>query len=155
MACGGGDGQGVRLDGSPRYPDDEGVLTDLDEHELSLDGERTYRVSPRLVAFSTFTQITEPPGLRRGQYVQVGLEDDRVVWMAGVAAVIELDGARSVFYEGEVAEVDERKRLVFRDGTVLRLSDELAARAERGPVGAPVQARIDVSTRRVVDLVPR
>jgi nucleoid-associated protein YgaU len=147
-ACGGGGGGGdIKLDGSPRVPDDEGVATEVTRERITLDGDRTYDVSDRLRSFSTYTLKLEPMLNRKGQYVQVGLDGDTVVWMAGVAAVVQTAQGPSVFYVGDLEEIDDG-RAVFADGTVLRTAEGVSAEPGR------VQARIDVPKRRVTELRP-
>lgn len=149
-ACSGGDRQAaVRLDGSPRFPDDEGVATSLDFEEMTLDGSRKYRVSDNLRAFSTYDGELEPMLTRRNQYVQVGLEDDTVVWMAGIAEVVRLDPP-AVFYVGDLLQVDRRRRAIFRDGTVLRVAEGVVP----PPNPMRVQVRIDPARHHVVRFTP-
>lgn len=139
----------VRLDGSPRFPDDEGVVTAVDGRGLTLDGARTYEVSDRLRSFSTYDLRLEPFRNRLNQYVQVGLDGDTVVWMAGVAAVVPGDPPR-VFYSGRLKEVDGQGRAIFADGTVLTLAPGVRPPA----TGTLVQAEIDARAHRVRRLSP-
>ena len=145
---GGGGEEELRLDGSARYPDDQGIATELAFDSITLDGERTYDVSDRLAAFSTATATLEPMLRRRGQYVQIGLDGDTMVWMAGVAAVVRLPQGERVFYNGTLREVDDDGRLVFVDGTVW----EVAKGVDRTAVepDARLQLEIDPSKHQVV-----
>ena len=125
--CGRDDHKAFALDGSPRHPDDEGVATSVSLEEITLDGERTYRLSRSLRSFSTYTLKLEPVLGREGHYVQVGLDGDEVVWLAGIAAVVQPSipgGEPSVYYTGTLVEHDG-DLLIFEDGTVLRAVDEL------------------------------
>jgi hypothetical protein len=146
-ACSSGD-EAVRLDGSPRYPDDEGVVTAISFDRITLDGRRTYDVSPGLRAFSTVTRQLEPMLRRKGQYVQIGLDDRTMVWMAGIAAVVRTEPP-AVYYVGRMVSVDEERRAVFADGTVLRLAPTADQRERRR-----FRARIDPARHVVVELVP-
>ena len=127
-ACSGGDADkpSIALDGSPRVPDVEGLVDKVadDFSTLTLDGDRTFPISKKTQSFSTVDATTQP--LRRwvGQYVHVGLGDDREVeWVAGIAAVVPAaDGTQAVYYSGELRKAEGR-RLEFADGTVLRLVD--------------------------------
>lgn len=142
------EGEPFRLDGSPRYPDDQGVLTEVSFDEITLDGERTYTVSENLRSFSTMTQKLEPMLSRRGQFVQVGLDGDEVIWMAGFARVVPGDPP-SVYYTGRLVDVDEDLGIaIFRDGTVLQLSRDLDVEVSEGEV----VARINAETGRIVEL---
>jgi hypothetical protein len=154
-ACGrGGGGQPVvRLDGSPRVPDDEGVATALSHTSITLDGARTYPVSERLVSFSTYTGAIEPMITRKGQYVQIGLDEEDgkkvMVWMAGVAQVLAT-AQPAVYYTGTyVRTIEGGKRAVFRDGTVIRLSPDVTV---RGKSGTGVIVRIDPATHEAVEV---
>lgn len=147
-ACGGGgDSSAIELDGSPRFPDDEGVATDLSHDSITLDGKRTYDVSDRLRSFSTYTLKIEPMLNRKGQYVQVGLDGKSMVWMAGIAGVVDTATGASVFYVGDLEKIDDG-RAIFADGTVLRLASGVKAAPGR------VQARLDPARREVVELTP-
>ena len=135
-ACRGGGEPDIKLDGTPRHPDDQGVATAISREEITLDGARSYKLSPRLRSFSTFTLETTSVFTRKGQYVQIGLDGKTVEWLAGFAAVIP-DPPR-VFYVGRLEEVNGRE-LVFADGTVL---DALASVEIPAP-GRRVQVEID------------
>lgn len=145
LSCGGGDPRpDIALDGSPRHPSDQGIVTDVSFEQITLDGERTYDVSEHLKSFSTSTLELEPMLGRDGQYVLVGVEDGTVVWMAGVAQVVP--GPRpTVYYTGNLSSIDESGRLIFRDGTVLQMNEGYRPTISRGPV----VVKIDALTHRV------
>ncbi|HUR78265.1 MAG TPA: hypothetical protein VMZ22_09985 [Acidimicrobiales bacterium] len=149
VACGADKGAALKLDGSPRVPDDEGVATVVTRTRIELDGKRKYQVADDFVSFSTYTGELEPMVGREGQYVQLGLRGRTAVWMAGVAAVVSTP-ARAVYYLGRLKHVDG-ERLVFADGTVLRRRRGL--RVPRAG-SAKLQARIDPKAHRVVELIP-
>jgi hypothetical protein len=143
-ACGSGDdGVGLVLDGRARPPDAEGVVTDVSRDLITLDGDRAYAVSPDLQSFSTATLEPLPVLGRRDQYVHLGLNGNTAVWIAAVGGVLPGDPALA-YYEGTVAE-SSADRVVFEDGTVLRLASGVAA----PDPGEAVFAEIDVGTRRV------
>jgi hypothetical protein len=149
-SCGGGSESGDILDGRPRFPDDEGVVTEISTASITLDGSRTYQVSDRLAAFSTYTRQLEPMLGRDGQYVQIGVDGDTMIWMAGIGSVVALDPP-SAFYIGALDEIVERdgdRHAVFVDGTALRLAQGVDADEGTGRL----QARIDVSRHEVVEL---
>lgn len=154
-ACGrGGGGEPVvRLDGSPRVPDDEGVATSLSHTSITLDGSRTYPVSERLVSFSTYTGAIEPMITRKGQYVQIGLDEEdgkkAMVWMAGIAQVLAT-AQPAVYYTGiYVRTIEGGKRAVFRDGTVIRLSPGVTVPDK---AGTGVIVRIDPASHEAVEV---
>lgn len=143
----GGGGASLKLDGSPRRPDDQGVATEVGRERIVLDGERSYSVSAQLKSFSTQTLETVPLITRKGQYVQVGLDGETVIWIAGIAGVIPSKPPR-VHYQGTLVRVDGSDA-VFKDGTVLRL----AKRVDRPKPGA-YTVLIDPGAHLVVDLRP-
>ena len=145
----------VALDGSPRTPDDAGVLTALDESfaTLVLDGETVYDLSPAVQSFASLDGSTQPLKGRVGQYVQVGLDGDTVVWVAGLGAVVRLEGqAEHVVYLGKISTA-RADRIELQDGTVLRLADGVTIGGQPSPE-APLAAvlTIDVATDRVVEV---
>jgi hypothetical protein len=149
--CGGGSAKAVARDGSPRRPDDEGVATALTRERITLDGKRTYSLSSKLVSFSTYTPLTLEPVLnRKGQYVQVGLHDDEVVWLAGVGPVVTAEGNGRVFYNGRLRKVTGG-RIEFDDGTVFRSDKGITAPR----VGVVVQVELDPVHHRAVKLTAR
>lgn len=156
QACGASDGSSapttaVPLDGSPRYPDAEGVVVDIaaDFSTLTLDGDRTYRIQEDVQSFSALDGSVQQLLRRKGQYVQLGLKDDNVRWISGIAAVVRTTGQPPVvYYSGNLVEVREGKA-VFEAGTVLTLGPGVAA-----PDGAVrVMATIDAEAHVVVALV--
>jgi hypothetical protein len=149
-ACSSSSSGRVALDGSPRFPDREGVVTEVSLSGLTLNGHDRFTVDRRLQCFSTYTLESVPLLGRKNQYVQVGIKGHRVVWMASFAAVIRLPGQRPVvYYTGHLVKVDVQHRAIFRDGTVLRLGSNVSA----PPGTAVLRAEIDTSTQRVVNLV--
>ena len=149
--CSGGKSRDIR-DGEPRVPDDEGVVTALTFEEVTLDGSRTYDVSEDLIAFDTYNLQLEPMLKRRGQYVQIGLDGDTMIWMAGISAVLQgaSEGKTSAFYTG-VLERTTPGRAVFRDGTVLKVGDGV----EIPRLGLRVDAEIDTASHQITRLTAR
>lgn len=144
--CGGGGGgpRPLALDGRPRYPNAEGVVEAVTVKSIRLAGGRTYKVSPKLQSFSTTTLETLPLLQRKGQYVQVGVHGDTVVWIANVGAILPV-APPAVYYQGTLIRADAQGRLVFRDGTVLQTTPGV-----RSPVpNGLVRAEIDPSSHRV------
>ena len=137
----------VRLDGSPRFPDDQGVVTAVSRQRLTLDGARTYSISPDLQSFSTYTLSAVSVLQRKGQYVQIGLRGKTAVWLANIAAVLP-SKPPAVYYRGRLLRVDQRQA-IFRDGTVLRVAPETPA-----VTGGNVLVRLDPARHVVVDMTP-
>jgi hypothetical protein len=152
VACSkGAPGPDLVLDGRPHIPSDEGILSALSEHRLSLDSSRDYALSPKAVAFAALSLQKVPLGGRISQYVQVGLVGKTVVWVATFSAVIQLPGKpRVAFHIGTLKRIDEQHRAVFADGAVLRLDPAVVA---PGPVPIRVRAEIDVASHSIRELV--
>jgi hypothetical protein len=153
-ACSGGDAGAksgpVALDGTPRVPDVQGVVIKIadDFSTITLDGDRTYDLSPALQSFSTIDGSTQPVRRRLGQYVLAGLDGSTMVWIAGVSAVAKADGGAPVaYYTGNLVEVDAG-RAIFEDGTVLTLDAGVGA----PPDAVAVVATIDAEHHVVVEL---
>ena len=135
---GGGDGRLV-LDGRPRVPDEEGIVTAVSRTEITLDGERTFKVSPKLQSFATQTMQAVPLLGREGQFVHIGVEGETMVWFATVAEPFPGEPP-TAYYTGILEKVDAG-RAYFRDGTVLRLADGVDPPVDEGFV----QVEIDPS----------
>lgn len=134
-----------------RFPDDEGVVTDINFERLVLDEARRHDISPDVQSFSTYDGTVTPLLHHKGRYVQVGLDDkDRVEWVAGIGLVLQQDNP-VVIYNGVVERVDSRRGVIFRDGTVLKLS----SRVTPPEPGLRVKATIDPDKGQVVEIVPQ
>ena len=149
-ACGGGGSHRAVLDGSPRFPDREGVVTDVTLSSLTLNGRDHFSIDRDLQCFSTYTLESVPLLGRKNQYVQLGVKGKKVTWLASFAAVVHLPNEPPVvFYNGKLLRIDGEHRAIFRDGSVLRLAPGITA-----PKGADVvRAEIDPATQRVRALV--
>lgn len=113
-------GAAVRLDGSPRLPDDQGVVTAVSRSAITLDGRRHYAVSPKLMSFSTYTLQTVSVFDTPHKYVQIGLRGHTMTWIATIAAQLPTQPP-TVYYQGTLRSVSAaRHELRFGDGTVLR-----------------------------------
>lgn len=84
---------------------------------------------------------------RLNQYVQIGVVDDEMVWMAGVSRVTAVNGEPAVFYTGRFREV-AKGRFVFTDGTTFAVAKGVA----RPGTERPVTVRIDPETHRIVEI---
>jgi hypothetical protein len=126
-SCGSSSAPVVKLDGSPRIPDAEGVVQSATAGGIALDGGRRYGVSKKLIAFSTYDREPIQLARSRGSYVQIGVRDGTVVWLARIGLLTAGASGKSVVqYQGNLVRVTDR-RMIFRDGTVLRLAPELKA----------------------------
>ena len=145
---GGGDDRLV-LDGSPRFPDVEGVVERISVDRITLDGGRSYDVASDLASFSTYDLAATPMLHRKGQYVQLGVDGDTAEWMAGIGVVVRAPGkAPVVYFNGSLQTVHDG-RAIFRNGTVLTL-----AKGVKSPIEAGThRAEIDPSRHVVRALV--
>lgn len=137
----------IVLDGSPRVPDAEGIASITRPDLIEIAGKQ-YEVSPNLVAFSTHDLSLTPLVRWEGSYVQVGLDGDKVVWLAGVAGIVSGDRPVAEF-SAQITSVDD-DRVILEGGTVVTLGK--GVRAER--VGTYVLVRLDPITGRVRELLP-
>jgi hypothetical protein len=145
----GGKENAFALDGSPRFPDAEGVVEEISLDRITLDGDRRYKVSEDLASFSTYDLSTTPMLHRKGQYVHLGLDGDTAEWMAGVGVVVRVpDQPPVVYYNGYLLKIEDG-RAIFRNGTVLRLADGLKSPTDPGLI----RAEIDPVRHRVRALV--
>lgn len=139
----GGDGSGrVKLDGSPRVPDAEGVVADVSREQLTLEGGKTYEIGDELQSFSSQTMTASPVLQRKGQYVHVGVDGDRLVWIAAIGSVVPGDEP-VVYYTGTVESVDGQQ-VTFDDGTVLRLGKGVEAAVTKGAAVAEIDPEAGV-----------
>lgn len=150
-ACGGGTRPpDFALDGSPRVPDDEGLVTAVDVGSITLDGERSYSIADDLVSFSSIDLSTVPLLFTERQYAQVGLDGDTVQWIGTVARPLATDPPR-VVYEGTLKAVDDRQ-LVFANGTVFVVGGGIDT---DGLVGKRVQIGVRPGKGVVTEVEPR
>jgi hypothetical protein len=144
-----GEKNAFALDGSPRFPDAEGVVEEISLDRITLDGHRTYKVAEDLASFSTYDLSTTPMLHRQGQYVQLGLDGHTATWMAGIGVVVRApDKPPVVYYNGYLLKIEDG-RAIFRNGTVLRLADGVKSPTDAGLL----RAEIDPASHRVKALV--
>jgi hypothetical protein len=148
VACGDeGDPQpDIALDGTPRIADTAGVVREATTEAIELDDGRRFELSEHLLAFSTINAELLPIRGTVGQLVLIGVEDDFAVWVAVVSDVVSPKGKEpAAFYQGRVVETDDERRVIFRDGTVLRLTAGLPVPLR----GALLQVEIDPETAAI------
>lgn len=134
------------LDTGPRFPDIEGVVTDVSFERLVLDGDRTHLIDTDVESFTTRGHSVTPLLSWKNKYVHVGLgEDGAILWIAGIG-IVSGDPPR-VIYTG-IFERVARGRAVFKDGTTLRL----AGGVKPSPRGRETVATIDPAEDVVVAL---
>jgi hypothetical protein len=136
-ACSSGSSPVVKLDGSPRTPDVEGVVLKASVNGITLDGNRHYDVSKKLISFSTYNREVVPLASTIGAYVQAGVRDKTIVWISKIGPV---GASHTVQYQGDLVAAKGRT-LTFKDGTVLTLAAGLKAPADpEGPTYAVIDA---------------
>jgi len=133
------------LDGSPRYPNAQGLLTAANKKDL-LVGQDEYAIGTRLITFSTYNLTQLPLGAAIDRYVQVGLHGHTAVWIAVVGIATS---GQPVIYTGTLLRIDAHRRAIFSDGTVLQLAPQLHPAEQSGLV----IAEIDAMTGQVTALV--
>lgn len=136
-------GEPVALDGSPRHPDAVGVVRDVSRREIRLESGKALRIDESVRSFASQTMEPVPLLQRKGQYVHIGVDDDRAVWVAAVGSVVRA-AKPTVYYPGRVKR-SEGREVVFVDGTVLTLAAGIDPPAD----GAYVVAEIDIETDEV------
>jgi hypothetical protein len=137
-ACGRDRGsERVPLDGSPRVPDAEGIVEAVSREKLTLAGGRTYRIGDELQSFSSQTMEAVPVRQRTGQFVHIGVDGERLVWIAAIGSVVPGDDP-VVYYTGKVTSVADG-RVTFDDGTVLRLAKGVDPAVTRGAAVAEIE----------------
>lgn len=150
-ACNGDPGQKESVfESGPRFPDDEGVATDVTFERLILDGRRRYEIKQTVQSFSTYDGTITPLVFWKNRYVHVGLDDEKKAeWIAGIGLIIEGD-VPHVVYNGVVDKVDAKKReLIFRDGTVLKMTAIVTAPEP----GTRIKATISPVKRGIIEIV--
>jgi len=148
-ACRSSDEGAFKLDGSPRVPDAQGVITKATPRMIEINGER-YSVDEDAVVFSTYNRKMIGLGQVIGDYVHVGLDGKKAVWVARIGRVLRTDPAKPVvIYQGTLERV-AGPRLDFTDGTVLTLAKGLTVPASRAAGNTDVV--INAETGRVQGL---
>ena len=148
-ACGGDGGDGrVVLDGRPRFPDAQGVVTEVSRENIVLENGKRWRLVEKPQSFSTYTLAQVSLLARKGQYVQIGLDGTRAVWIAAIGAVTRVDPP-VVYYNGELVRVD-KGQAIFEDGTVLRLAPGVTAPVPKGILRAEIDPARGVVRRLAV-----
>lgn len=133
-----------------RFPDDEGMATDMTLERVQLGGDRTYRISSRVESFRSRSHEVTSLLFWEGKYVQVGLDgNDEVAWIAGLGTVTNTEPPLAR-YSGVFVEVDEDTgRAVFEDGTTLALADGV----EPPDSEREVAVTIDPAARAITEFI--
>src|SRR5436309_2764558 len=84
------------LDGSPRYPNIQGVVAKVAGDRLVFDDGRSYRLDPNLNSFSTYSLVTLPVIQVQGRYVEGRAQGDSIRWIETVAAVTHPPGGTAI-----------------------------------------------------------
>lgn len=129
------------LDGTPFDADVEGVVDEVSPESITVDGQ-THQLADEIVVFSAATLERIPLAGRRGQYVQAGLDDGEVAWVAAVGGVLPTDPP-AVLFADHVASVGDA--VSFRSGLVVDVAPGVDV-----PVDEVVTVRIDPRAHRIV-----
>lgn len=127
MSCGGG--ASTILEEGPRFPDAEGIATEVTLESIEIDGDDAYPMGEDVESFTTRSHEVTPLLTWKDKYVHIGLDDDgQVAWIAGIGTVIEEKGKDAyTLYTGIYERQDaETERAVFEDGTTLALGKGVA-----------------------------
>lgn len=111
-------------------------MAEVTRQRLELADGQAYSIGDELQSFSTQTMQAVPVLQRKGQYVQIGIDGDRLVWLAAIGSIVPGDDP-VVLYTGELESIDG-SRAIFADGTVLRLGGGVEAPVESGFVIAEI-----------------
>ena len=131
------------LDEGTRFPDAAGVVTEISAQSVQLDDGTTYTISPEVESFTSKEHlVTALLRWKEGWYVHIGLEDDSVVWIAGIGLARADSG--QVNYPG-VFERMERGHAVFADGTAFMADEGVEAPTEGSEAVAVVDIERDVA----------
>lgn len=147
-SCSGGGDGGPSAGPAPRFPDDEGVVTNVNFERIELDGSRRYPISATISSFSTYNSKVISLLSWKDAYVHLGLDGkDTAVWVAGIGVVdTSADPPVVVYTSGLLKRVDAKRRAIFEDGTVLRLGSGVEAPRP----GTRVTATIDAARHLVI-----
>lgn len=131
----------------PRIPDAEGVVTDVNNEKIEINGKNTYEISQEVESFRALeTHEVTPLAHLQGRYVHLGIKDDLVVWITGIGLVIP-GPPKEVFFPGRFLKM-VAGRALFRDGTTLKLAPGVTIPKR----GDQVDATIDPTKDLVVEL---
>jgi hypothetical protein len=142
---GGASAPAITLDGSPRFANDEGVVSAVSLTSLTLDGKRTYKVDRKMRAFDTTTLQAVPLLTRKGMFVQIGHGGRTVAWLASYTLVVSLPGRPTTSFHTGKLKAPDKGRAVFTDGSVLSVAPGIVIPR----AGREARADIDVGTHRV------
>lgn len=130
-----------------RYASDQGVVSQIDFAKIRLDDKRSYSIREDVQSFSTYNGKVTPLLSWKDKYVHIGVDDDKnVLWVAGIGVLDRSVDPPVVYYSnGLLRRVDDKRRAIFDDGTVLQLDKDVKVL----PAKSRVTAEID-SVRHVV-----
>ena len=130
----------ITLDGSPRLPDAQGIVSSVSLTSLRIAHGPQLRIDSRLLSFSAANLAPVPVLGRLHQYVQIGVHRHAVVWIASFGTVVRAPGrAPAVYFFGRAVRLGKPRNLVFDNGVVLHVRRGVVV----GHLPAPVRAEID------------
>lgn len=140
--------------GPPYFPDERGIVTSVSVEEIEIDGKKRFPINSFVQSFSTYKPKEARPILFwKNRYVHIGLDENKsVIWVAGVGVVDPTTDPPSVFYaDGTLQRVDDKRNLIFKDGTVLRMAKGIQV----PKVGRNLTLTIDPEKDLVVKILDR
>jgi hypothetical protein len=144
--CSPGEAESI-LEQGPRFPDAEGVVTDINFESVRLDDKSSFPINNEIESFNSRTHKIKALLSWKGWYVHLGLNRERqAVWISGLAVTPEADPS-SALYAGAFEKVD-KGRAIFADGTVLRLASGVKTPTK----GTKTSVTIDTKAHRVSKL---
>lgn len=135
-----------------RFPDDQGVVTEIDFESVQLDGKRKHEISREVQSFSTYSGKVTALLSWKDKYVHVGLDDEKVaIWISGVGVVDRTVDPPIVRYaNGLLKEIDSRRNAIFADGTVIRLAKDMEVPPT--PEGHRFNVKIDPASHQAISM---
>lgn len=132
-----------------RFPDDEGVVTQMTLERIEFEDERAYPIATDVESFKSRSHEVTQLLFWDGKYVQLGLEGEKAVWIAGVGTVTNTEPP-VVRYSGVFEEIDtDTGRAVFEDGTTLAVADGV----EPPEAGREVAVTIDPAAKAITEFI--
>jgi hypothetical protein len=135
-----------------RFPDDEGQVTDVSFEQMRIEGKRRHPIDSEVQSFSTYNGVVTPLLSWKDKYVHVGLNrEGNAIWIAGVGVIDRGVDPPVVHYTNGLLKKVEGHRMIFADGTVLRVAPGVQIPA----VNSRLNVTIDANRHLVVDLPGR
>lgn len=133
-----------------RVPSDQGLVTEASLSQLTLDGKRTYSLSQTVESFSGYNLTLRPLLTWKFKYVSIGVEEKKVVWIAGLGLLDSQKTPPVVHLANVKLDSVHEGYLIFRSGTALKL----APKVKIGSTLKPFNLTLDASSHLVTEAQP-